>query len=273
MQDALLKPYHFRFGRPTSLADVKERLARDLGAIVVLDLAALDRLEIEPEDTVTLELEGVRLKTGLRLLLDQVGLTYRVVAEDNLLVLTDKEGADDPLERVMAELHELHRDVHDVQDAIDDLREVMGLVGPEGARAQADDHRRDAGEPGAETWRSPRGSTGAQARVGFEAARQPSLASAHQALRRLDFEANRPMRQGNKTTGAVSDSADALRRSSPGPSQGRQPKASQEGRSWLSEPRTAVLLILGAVVSIGGGRRLLQALRRARPWPGLRRKT
>jgi len=136
VQDALLKPYHFRFGRPTSLADVKERLARDLGATVVLDLAALDRLEIEPEDTVTLELEGVRLKTGLRLLLDQVGLTYRVVAEDNLLVLTDKEGADDPLERVMAELHELHRDVHDVQDAIDELREVMGLVGPEGARVR-----------------------------------------------------------------------------------------------------------------------------------------
>src|SRR5436305_13061904 len=73
------------------------------------------------------------------------------------------------------------------------------------------------------------------------------------------------MRQGNKTTGAVSDSAEASRRSSPSlaPSQGqgRQPKASQEGRNWLSEPRTAVLVILGAVVSIGGGRRLLQALR------------
>ncbi len=83
------------------------------------------------------------------------------------------------------------------------------------------------------------------------------------------------MRQANKTTGAISDSADASRKSSPGPSQspGRQPKASQEGRNWLSEPRTAVLVILGAVVSIGGGRRLLQALRRARPWPGLRRKT
>jgi hypothetical protein len=136
VQDALLRPYHFGFGRPTSLADVKERLARDLGAAVVLDLAALDRLEIEPEDTVTLELDGVRLKTGLRLLLDQVGLTYRVVADDNLLILTDKEGSDDPLERVMAELHELHRDVHDVQDAIDELRELSGLLGPEGARVR-----------------------------------------------------------------------------------------------------------------------------------------
>jgi hypothetical protein len=32
-----------------------------------------------------------------------------------------------------------------------------------------------------------------------------------------------------------------------------------EGRSWLTEPRTAVLLVLGAVVFIGGGRRLLMA--------------
>lgn len=71
------------------------------------------------------------------------------------------------------------------------------------------------------------------------------------------------MQQGNNTSGAVTESADASRRSSPtsGPSQGRQPKASQEGRNWLSEPRTAVLVILGAVVFIGGGRRLLQALR------------
>ena len=49
---------------------------------VVLDLAALGRQDVEPDDPVQLELEGVRLKTGLKLLLDQVGLTFRVVAED-----------------------------------------------------------------------------------------------------------------------------------------------------------------------------------------------
>jgi hypothetical protein len=69
------------------------------------------------------------------------------------------------------------------------------------------------------------------------------------------------MRQGNKTTGAVPESADASRRSSPGQGRGRQPQTSEEGRNWLSEPRTAVLVILGAVVLIGGGRRLLQAFR------------
>src|SRR5262249_26394737 len=79
------------------------------------------------------ELNGVRLKTGLKLLLDQVRLTYRVVPEDNLLVLTDRDGADDPLNRLLAEMKELHRDVHDVQDALDEVRAVLGLD-DEGAR-------------------------------------------------------------------------------------------------------------------------------------------
>lgn len=35
--------------------------------------------------------------------------------------------------------------------------------------------------------------------------------------------------------------------------------ASGEGRSWLSEPRTAVLVVLGGVVLVGGGRRLVHA--------------
>ena len=103
---------------------------------VVLDLAALDRLDVKPDDTVKLELQGVRLKTGLKLLLDQVGLTYKVVAEDNLLILTDKQGSEDPIERVMAEIHELHRDIHEIQDALDEVRELTGLSGAEGARVR-----------------------------------------------------------------------------------------------------------------------------------------
>src|SRR5208337_4055440 len=123
VQDALLKPYPFRYARPTPLADVVQRLSRELGLPVVLDLAALDRLDVKPEDTVKLELQGVRLKTGLKLLLDQVGLTY-------------KQGSEDPIERVMAEIHELHRDIHDIQDALDEVRELTGLSSAEGARVR-----------------------------------------------------------------------------------------------------------------------------------------
>ena len=83
-----------------------------------------------------LELEGVRLKTGLKLLLDQVGLTYRVVAEDNLMIITDQEGSEDPADRIWAELRALHRDLHAVQDAVDDLTDYLGRRSGEGARVR-----------------------------------------------------------------------------------------------------------------------------------------
>jgi hypothetical protein len=123
---ALLRPYHFPFARPTPLLQVCAQLKQTLKAEVVLDLAALGRQDVEPEDPVQLELDGVRLKTGLKLLLDQVGLTYRVVSEDNLMIITDLEGADDPADRILSELKALHRDLHALQDDVDELREFVG---------------------------------------------------------------------------------------------------------------------------------------------------
>src|SRR5262245_7395617 len=70
VQVALLRPYSFPFREPTSLEEVVDHLKQKLKAPVVLDLAALKRKEVEPTDTVRLELEGVRLQTGLKLLLD-----------------------------------------------------------------------------------------------------------------------------------------------------------------------------------------------------------
>jgi hypothetical protein len=136
LQDALLRPYHFPFSRPTSLAQVCAHLKETLKAPVVLDLAALDRKSAEPDDTVQLDLDGVRLKTGLKLLLDQVGLTFRVVAEDNLMIITDQEGSDDPAERIWAELRALHRDLHAVQDAVDELGDYVGTEGAERPRVR-----------------------------------------------------------------------------------------------------------------------------------------
>jgi hypothetical protein len=127
IQDALHRPFPLPFGTPTPLGEVCRHLGRVLRGPVVLDKAALDRQELTPEDTVQLELEGVQLKTGLKLLFDQVGLTYRVVPEDNLLIVTDQEGSADPMDRVLAELRALHRHVHDLRDAMDFLREDLGL--------------------------------------------------------------------------------------------------------------------------------------------------
>ena len=126
IQDAMLRPFAWHFREETTLQVVADHLNAVLGGQVILDRAALTRRRLTPESTVRLELEGVRFKTGLKLLLDQVGLTGRVVPEDNLLILTDVEGAEDPTERILAELKSLHRDLHDLRDALDDLREDLG---------------------------------------------------------------------------------------------------------------------------------------------------
>ncbi|HKI43279.1 MAG TPA: hypothetical protein VKA66_23575 [Mycobacterium sp.] len=130
LQDALLRPYRFPFARPTPLEQVCTHLRQTLNAPVVLDLAALDRQNVDPQDAVQLDLEGVRLKTGLKLLLDQLGLTYRVVAEDNLMIITDSAGSEDSNDRIASELRALHRDLHALQDAVEELRDYLGDEGP-----------------------------------------------------------------------------------------------------------------------------------------------
>src|SRR4051794_29463481 len=70
VQLALLRPYPLPFANDTSLDDVVTHLRQTLKAPVVLDLAALKRKELTPAATVRLQLDGVRLQTGLKLLLD-----------------------------------------------------------------------------------------------------------------------------------------------------------------------------------------------------------
>jgi hypothetical protein len=125
--DAMLQPLRLPFGEGKTLEEVAAHLRKELKANVVLDVAALDRHDLKPTSKVRLDLEGVRLKTGLKLLLDQVGLTYRVVPEDNLLLITDKKETQDPIDLVLEEIKALHRDVHSLQDDIRDLRNLMEL--------------------------------------------------------------------------------------------------------------------------------------------------
>lgn len=122
VQEAMTRPFAWSLAEETKLQDVVALLKKRLGAPVVLDRAALARKKVTPESVVRLELEGVRLKTGLKLLLDQVGLTAHIVPEDNLLVLTDAEGSNDPNDRLMAEVKALHHDIHALQDEVVELR-------------------------------------------------------------------------------------------------------------------------------------------------------
>ncbi len=151
VQDALNRPFSFAFDKPTPLDQVSVRLSRSLNAPVAIDRSALDRLGLKINDEVQLTLVGVRLKTGLKLLLDQLDLTYKVVPEDNLLIITDEAGSSDPADRVLAEIQSLHRDIHAVQDALDDLRTDLGLDGEGGAKMRKptiiEEKPADAAEP------------------------------------------------------------------------------------------------------------------------------
>lgn len=132
LDDLLEREVTVPFAEETSLSDVAAHLARSLKVRIAFDPAALSRQDLFPEDVIQLQIEGpLRLKTALPLLFEQVGLTYRFIAEDNLLVLTDARGAGDPTREILDELRDLHRDLHDLQDAVDELRgDQMGEEGP-----------------------------------------------------------------------------------------------------------------------------------------------
>ena len=123
--DAMLQPFRLPFAKDTTLDEVAAYLRKELEANVVIDLAALGRHDLKPSSKVRLDLEGVRLKTGLKLLLDQVGLTTKVVPEDNLLVITDKSESDEPIVRVLDEIKAIHRDLHSLQDDVRGIRVML----------------------------------------------------------------------------------------------------------------------------------------------------
>jgi hypothetical protein len=125
---ALGKPFTFAYRKGTTLEGLADHLRRALDAPVVLDVAALDRLGIGPDANVRLELSGARLETGLKLLLDQVGMTYRVIPEDNLLLFTDHPDGDDNARQAVAELKVLHREIHELREA---MEEILDIIAPE----------------------------------------------------------------------------------------------------------------------------------------------
>jgi hypothetical protein len=149
IQDALNKPFSFPFADETPISEVAAYLHKTLHAEVVIDRAALDRIGIDAKETVVLKLDGVRLKVGLKLLLDQLEMTYRVEPEDNLLILTDATGSGDPIDRIASELKALHRDVHDVQDALDEIRAALGLEEEDGPKMRKPAIIEEPGKPGA----------------------------------------------------------------------------------------------------------------------------
>lgn len=126
LDDLLDRQLAVPFSQETPLSEVVTHLARELKVRVVLDPAAMARRDVRPDDPIRLDLPGtVKLRTALPLLLDPLGLTYRYVEGDDLLILTDAKGTGDSIREVLDELRDLHRDVHELQDAVDDLYDAI----------------------------------------------------------------------------------------------------------------------------------------------------
>jgi tetratricopeptide (TPR) repeat protein len=101
----LSQPIAMKFATETPLEDVKkyiqdatqdELAGLPTGIPIYIDPQGLQDVDKTPASTVSIDLEGIPLKTTLRLLLKQLGMIYTV--KDGLLTITSKETEDQPTE-------------------------------------------------------------------------------------------------------------------------------------------------------------------------------
>jgi hypothetical protein len=88
----LEEPVSFSFANPTPLEDILKYIkaattgAKDSGIAIYVDPKGLEEAGVTPQSPVEIDVEGVPLKTTLRLALKQVGLAYCV--KDGLLMIS-----------------------------------------------------------------------------------------------------------------------------------------------------------------------------------------
>ena len=98
----LEEPVSMSFPNETPLEDVLKYIRsatqgpNDAGIPIYVDPVGLQEVEKTLQSPIQLDLEGVPLKTTLRLLLKQLGLTYTV--KDGLLMITSESSDDQPTE-------------------------------------------------------------------------------------------------------------------------------------------------------------------------------
>ena len=96
------EPISMSFGNETPLEDVLKYIKsatqgpNDNGIPIYVDPVGLQEAEKTMTSPITLDLEGVPLKTTLRLMLKQLGLTYTV--KDGLMTITSEDSNDQPTE-------------------------------------------------------------------------------------------------------------------------------------------------------------------------------
>ena len=91
IRDSLSEPVSFNF-LDTPLEDVAAFLRQYVGVNVILDKRGLSEANVDVDEPVTLQLDGISFKSALKLILDDLDLTY--VIEDEVLKITSKISAE-----------------------------------------------------------------------------------------------------------------------------------------------------------------------------------
>ena len=168
----------------TPLTDVIDYLKDYHQIEIQLDKKALEEASIDPAVTVTENLNGVSLKSALRLMLGKVGLTY--VIQNEVLLITTTQAAESRLRTTVYPVADLVGQYRDENGTVwSDYESLMEMI-------------KTTVQPN--TWDEV-GGTGLdrQVRNQFKSGRQPDAASAR-ASRRPDGEAA-PSEKGSRPTG------------------------------------------------------------------------
>jgi hypothetical protein len=102
-----LKPQGLHFA-DAPLEEVAAVLQETYGIPVQMDSASLDEIGIDPQEPVTVSLHGISLRSALRLMLKQLGLTY--IIQNEVLLITTPEAAESELTTCVYDVRDLlHR--------------------------------------------------------------------------------------------------------------------------------------------------------------------
>ena len=122
---ALAQPVELDFVE-TDLSDVFDFIGKAYEIPVALDLRALDNWAITPDTPVTFSVKGVSLRSALRLMLRQLGLTYTV--RDKLLQITTPEVAEERLTTVVYPVADIVPSAEDRSEFTDDVETLAELI-------------------------------------------------------------------------------------------------------------------------------------------------
>jgi hypothetical protein len=118
------------FENETTLEDVIAHIKRETASPgeaplpVYVDPIGLQEAEKTMQSPITMSLEGVPLRTTLRLMLKQLGLAYGV-QEDGLLIITaegGEEGVIEPMSLILDEIRALRKEIAELRKELDALR-------------------------------------------------------------------------------------------------------------------------------------------------------